>query len=84
MMFSDLHFINLLNGKTLLMVDGYTFHKVETLYTLSSRWKCSKKPKCGAFIVLAKDEQKIIKQKLNHNHEKPKYAVTPAGLYIKI
>lgn len=77
-------FIKLINGQTLLMVNGYIFHKAVEI-SGGIRWQCSaKKKKCNAFVVLSEDDKNVINMRLCHNnHEIPNYKSLELGKYIK-
>ncbi|KAI5646661.1 FLYWCH zinc finger domain-containing protein [Phthorimaea operculella] len=56
---SAAHFITLSNGKTLLMINGFTFHKTAaSKYCGGFRWRCSNRLQqhCNAFVVLGADD----------------------------
>lgn len=50
------------------------------------RWRCSSKKarKCKAFVVVTENGRAIIRVAGVHNHEPPKYKLTPLGTYVKI
>ncbi|OWR46280.1 hypothetical protein KGM_208272 [Danaus plexippus plexippus] len=76
---SDTHFINLPNGKVLLMVDGYTFHKGGGHIRCFGgvKWRCSaSKKRCNAYVAISDNDEVVIRYSLNHNgHERPVYKV---------
>ncbi|XP_072929348.1 uncharacterized protein [Epargyreus clarus] len=79
-------FINMLTGKTLLMVESYTFHKnADVMYSGGIRWSCSSKGsrKCHAFVVLSKDAKCILRIGGIHSHEPPRFQATRSG-YIRL
>ncbi|KPI99443.1 hypothetical protein RR46_03808 [Papilio xuthus] len=83
----EAQFINLLNGTTLLMVNGYTFHKnAGVQYSGGIRWQCSSKSsqRCKAFVVLSHDEETLLRLREHHSHEPPKYKSTSTGMHVKI
>ncbi|CAG9580024.1 unnamed protein product [Danaus chrysippus] len=67
---SDTHFINLPNGKVLLMVDGYTFHKGGGHIRCFGgvKWRCSaSKKRCNAYVAISDNDEVVIRYSLNHN-----------------
>uniref|UniRef100_A0A2H1VRH9 SFRICE_011212 n=1 Tax=Spodoptera frugiperda TaxID=7108 RepID=A0A2H1VRH9_SPOFR len=77
---SDYKFIQTIHGKTLLMVNGYT-------YTENNRAKntyyCSRKYKSCKSSIKFDDNGKITSVRLDHNHCPPIYKPTHNGLYFK-
>ncbi|CAH2040223.1 unnamed protein product, partial [Iphiclides podalirius] len=79
---SAIQFIHLFNGRKLLMVDGFTFHKIAGVsYTGGIRWQCSsrKLKRCKAFVVLSKSEDVVLRVVGFHTHEPPIYKLTKQG-----
>lgn len=62
-------------GKSLLVIDGYTFsfHKMLVKDTVK-RWQCSKRT-CKAFVKTQTAEDTVVESVLDHNHEKLEPAV---------
>lgn len=83
MFISGPQFITLTNGHSLLMIDGYTFHKDSTIN--KNRYRCSARKKgCNAYVVLSEERHVIVRQQLNHcPHERPIIKSTSYGLYVK-
>lgn len=85
---ADVKFIPLTNGKVLLMVDGYTFHKGGGHIRCFGgvKWRCSSsKKKCRAYVSVSDNDDFVIKYSLNHNdHERPVYKTDRQGNYVKI
>ncbi|GBP52262.1 hypothetical protein EVAR_9173_1 [Eumeta japonica] len=77
--------IRLTNGKTLLMVDGYTF-SFSNRNKNYERWLCSGKiaNRCRAYINVSQDKELINLSPYAHTHGPPKYLKTRGGEYIKI
>ncbi|CAH2267964.1 jg8416 [Pararge aegeria aegeria] len=80
-------FITLPNGKRLLMVNGYTFHKGGGHIRCYGgvKWRCSaSKKRCNAFVAVSDCEEYIIKYKLNHvDHDPPVYKVDRNGVLVR-
>lgn len=76
------------NGKVLLMVDGYTFHKGGGHIRCFGgvKWRCSaSKKRCNAYVAISDNDEVVIRYSLNHNgHERPVYKVDKTGAYVKI
>lgn len=83
---NDIKMIELVNGKTLLLVDGYSFHKHKKSSLHTYRWSCSSNKKnCPAFVVLTNDSTCVIRTFLEHvNHEVPIYKDLRNGKWVKI
>lgn len=74
-------YIELRNGKKLLMVNSYTFN-VHSTNGKKQRWQCSSLAKgCNAVVYTLDD--KVISYKNTHKHEPPKYMCVN-GKFIKI
>lgn len=76
-----------MNGRTLLLADGYTFHKGGGMKCRGGiRWRCSSaKKKCSAYVVLTEDDQTVLKMHNKHNdHKRPRYKMTDSGMYTKV
>ncbi|PZC74405.1 hypothetical protein B5X24_HaOG207882 [Helicoverpa armigera] len=77
---TNFKFIQTIRGKTLLMVNGYT-------YTENNRAKntfyCSRKYKSCKSSVKFDDQGRITGFRLDHNHSPPIYRSTQNGLYVK-
>lgn len=84
--FTDLNYeyINIGNGVSLVVCQGYTYSfkgpKSTKRYLYCSRTATTK---CSARINLSKDG-KIIYADTNHNHDPPYYKKTKDGIYVKI
>lgn len=74
-------FIQLTNGKRLMIYKGYPFYKKHSS-GISQRWCCSK-GYCSSFLRIT-HEMTIIYEHLQHNHAPSKYWRTPDGTYAKI
>lgn len=87
---TDFEFITLINGKQLLMVNGYTYHKISReMYSGGFRWRCSstqsKRGRCNAFVVLTCDAQSLLRiSGHEHCHEPPVLKKTSVGTYVKV
>ena len=80
----DPHLITTVNGKILLIINKYSYHKIAGVkYDGGIRWQCSqrKKSKCKAFVVTSEDEKTVFRMGGFHNHEHPVFKETSAGFY---
>ncbi|CAH0723936.1 unnamed protein product, partial [Brenthis ino] len=77
---ADTKLISLTNGKILLMVNGYTFHKGGGHIRCFGgvKWRCSaSKKKCKAYVAMSDQDDYVIRYYLNHNdHEHDKLSST--------
>lgn len=71
----------MINGKQLLLYEGYTFYKQRDRKN-HDRWYCTSQPKCKAFILTDKNIN-IHDSFTVHNHMK-KQLVEKNGLYLRI
>ncbi|GBP52264.1 hypothetical protein EVAR_9175_1 [Eumeta japonica] len=77
--------IRLGNGKTLRMVNGYTFSFSNRLRN-GERWLCSSKRTklCRVSINFDNDGRLLKMSSYPHNHGRPTYVKTSQGFYVKI
>lgn len=75
--------ITLLNGKTQLLYKKYTFYKHYTSIENLSRWNCTRRPRCNAYVI-ANDDLVIKSGHYEHNHDIYRYHITKSGKYIKL
>lgn len=77
---ANFKFIQTVRGKTLLMINGYTYtenNRAKNTYYCSRKYKsCKSSVKFGA-------DGRIASVKLEHNHPPPNYMLTRNGLYVK-
>ncbi|CAG4946020.1 unnamed protein product [Colias eurytheme] len=74
--------ITLTNGKTFLMINGYTFSKIIES-KVGIRYKCTLTSTCRSFATISK-EGKIVRLVEKHKHPAPKYMKNENGLYFKL
>ncbi|KAL0881499.1 hypothetical protein ABMA27_001350 [Loxostege sticticalis] len=77
----EFNYIDTPKGGKLVMIDGYTFSKMNKckIWTCSNKYSYS----CGAKFKMSNNET-IIPHCLEHNHPPPTYVVTKDGKYIKV
>lgn len=65
--------IQLVSGKQLAMVDGFTFHKTNSFRKSGGvRWRCSYKMKgCRAYCILDEEGSYLLHFYNHHCHEQP-------------
>lgn len=82
----DIKMIELVNGRRLLMVNGYSFHRHKRSSSQAFRWCCSSyKKKCPAYVIMTNDNTCITRSLLDHtNHEVPMYNDLPNGKWIRL
>ncbi|GBP52261.1 hypothetical protein EVAR_9172_1 [Eumeta japonica] len=75
--------IRLVNGTTLLMLNGYTFWYAGASKN-HQRWICSSyKKNCRVYIQI-NDRMQLVKiTSYQHSHDRPSYGITSNGLYYK-
>lgn len=62
-------FVETKNGKTILQYEGYRYRKAYKTRN-GTRWNCSSKKNCSAFVYL-NDQDEIIMASKYHDHAKP-------------
>ncbi|VVC90608.1 unnamed protein product [Leptidea sinapis] len=74
--------ITMENGKTNLLVDGYTFYKAYETKNLI-KWICTSQPKCTA-NVSTDHNLVVIKIKTPHSHDRKNLLKLKSGRYIRV
>lgn len=74
--------ITMLNGKTVLLFDGYTFYKRQTLKRFN-KWNCTVYPKCDAYVNID-NEMNVWGSKTTHNHKARQVIRTSSGRYTRL
>ncbi|KOB70297.1 Uncharacterized protein OBRU01_15539 [Operophtera brumata] len=79
----DTRFIELIDGKQILLLNGFPFYK-KTTTTKGVRWNCNKSY-CKAFVQLSLDFSCIIRSLCDHDHSPTKYIQSAVcGKYIRL
>ncbi|CAH2040226.1 unnamed protein product, partial [Iphiclides podalirius] len=74
--------ITMLNGKSVVLHNGYTFYKRYRM-KLYGKWSCTSFPNCKAQLNI--DDNMIIRGgDVTHNHPPRKLVLTHSGRYIRI
>lgn len=72
----------MMNGKTLVLYDGYTFYKRYKLKKFN-KWNCTSFPKCNSYINID-DNMTILGAIVDHSHKRRRIVKTSNGSYTRI
>lgn len=73
----------MVNGKTLVLCEGYTFYRKNPRH--KKKWFCTNFPSCKAYIKMIDNYNMVITEMLTeHNHRKKVLHQTSDGRYARI
>ncbi|KAJ8724574.1 hypothetical protein PYW08_016048 [Mythimna loreyi] len=80
--FQNAQLITMVNGKQLILYQGYTFYKRYQTKKPLDKWQCTSQPRCKAFLILDSDLN-IHDGYTEHTHKMKQHIPSRAG-YIRV
>lgn len=82
MCFFSANLIKMINGKQLILFEGFTFYKMGKKKGFN-KWYCTNFPTCKSYVTT--DEELYFREvNVDHRHAKKSLFKTPVGVYIRL